>query len=107
RDRGGLAVVESLELTELGGALGEQVADPPDEAFTLVRLHRGPRPLVERTARRADGAVDVGGLAVRDVGEALAGGGIVRDERASGRGIDELAIDVQQFGAGEELTHSR
>src|SRR6185503_9334660 len=55
-----LAVVERLDLRDLDGVLLEQVGDPVDSRRALRRGHlRGPRPFLERLARRLHGPIDV------------------------------------------------
>ena len=64
----------------------------------------------ERGLRRRDGAVDVGGVAGGDGGEALLGGGVDHLERAAPGGRDPRTVDIEAVvlvheSAGYVTTH--
>ncbi len=103
RDRGGdvalgraegLAVVERLELGELGAVCLQQVGERVHQPAALRRRELSHRP-VERLAGRADGAVDVGGAGVGEGDDRLARGGIDGLERAPVGGLHGLTTDQQ------------
>ena len=103
RDGGGLAVVEGFELTELLGALVEDVADAPEQTLALVGLHARPRAVVECLARGADGAVDVGGVAAGDRCQRASVGGIDGFEGLTGCGGDPLTSDQHRSIGRDEI----
>ena len=92
-----LAVVQGLELGQLVDVrfdqVGELVHQPP--AVAGVGLAPGAR--VKRLPRRLDGAVDVGGVALGDLGDDLLGRRVDRGERLAAVAVDPLAVD-QQLG---------
>src|SRR5581483_8805696 len=88
-----LPVVERFELRELVGVLLDQVGDPEEEPLPIVRAPADPRPVVERAAGGADGALDVLGVALRNAGQHLAGRRVRRLERFPRGGVDPLPVD--------------
>ena len=71
-----LAVVERLDLGELLRVLLERVGERVHQPLAAGRGHRPPRARGERLACGGDGAVDVLGAAVGDLGDLAAGGGV-------------------------------
>src|SRR5271169_2073472 len=82
----------------------QQVGQPPDDLAPDRRGDRTPRPILERPPRGADGAVDVLGLTVRDVGDLLLGGRVGRHEGFAGGGLDPLPIDEQAACGADEVS---
>ena len=102
-----LAVVERLERCELVAVLEDEIADPVDDrarAPTGVIFVHGPG--VERGARGLDGAVDVLGVALGDVGEDVAGRRVVDVESLSGGGLHPVAADQHPPLRADELLGS-
>ncbi len=89
----GLAIIERLELRELLEVLQDQIADPPENSAALRRRQARPGTLVERLAGRRHGQIDVGLLAIGDMGDHLFGGGIEDLEGATGTGVLPTAAD--------------
>ena len=98
-----LAVVERFEFGEFLEVLLEQVAELPHQAAALGGLHAGPRAVVEGGAGGADGAVDVLGLSLGNVGHDLAGGGVVDGKGLAGRGEDEASADKHAMFLGDKI----
>ena len=61
-----LAVVDALDLGELGGIGIDQIGEFPQQRFTLRRQHVGPWALLERSARRSNRAIDIGLAGISD-----------------------------------------
>ena len=98
-----LAVVERLELGELVGVRFQEIAELPDQlARARPASMRRPRAAFERPPRRRDRAVDVGRVALRDVGDRLLGRRILDREGLAGHGVDPCAVDQQLLGLGEK-----
>jgi hypothetical protein len=94
RDRQRLAVVERLEHRELFEVLEHQVAQLVNDLAALTVRHLAPgRTVLERRARSAYRPVGVLGLAVRDRGENLLGGGVDAVERLARRRVHPLTVD--------------
>ncbi|CAB4925832.1 unannotated protein [freshwater metagenome] len=88
-----LAVVQGLQDRELPGPLLQQAGDPEQVLAAVGRAHRAPDP-GERPAGGADGAVDVGVGAHRDLAEHLLGRRVDRLQGGALAG-GELAVDEQ------------
>ena len=86
----------SSTLASMASATREQ------DALAVGRGQRRPRPMLDGLARGADGDVDVGGVALGDVGQGLAGGRVLGREPAAPRRVDEAAVD-EQAGAQVEV----
>jgi len=72
----------------------------------LGRRHAPPRAILERAARGAHGAIDVGLVARGDLGQRLFGGWIVGSERVARCCVDPLAVDQHLPRATlDELRH--
>jgi hypothetical protein len=102
RDLEGLAVVERFELRKFLGVLFEQVGEFPEEFAALGRRNSGPLAGVKSCACSFDGSIDVFFVACGDVGEDLAGRGIVgRESLARGR-FNPFSIDQELACLGYE-----
>ena len=105
RHRERLAVVEALELRELLGERFDAIGELPEQAPALGRIHAPPGARVECAPRGGDGALDVGGAALRDLRDRALLRRILDGEAAAvGRGR-EASIDQQAVLLGEEGLH--
>ena len=80
RDDERLAVVDRLDLGELGRVGLEQIGQLQEPALAIDRACRAPLARLERGARRLHGEVHVGGAGRRHGGHHLAGGGVAHVE---------------------------
>jgi len=91
-----LAVVDRLQHRELARALLDDPGDPVEVLRALGARELRPD-LVVGLAGGLDGAVDVGGVRLGDLGEHLLGGRVDRLEGGA-PAVDELAADEQAVG---------
>src|SRR5581483_9514405 len=91
----GLAVVHGLEHGETARVLLDLAREGVEIACALVTGER--LPCGQRAAGGFDGAVDVCGVTLRDLGEDFAGRGILRLE--AGRDLGPLTVDEVAEGA--------
>ncbi len=73
--------------------LFDQVGELPQHASALRGRHAGPRALVESPSRSAHGTIDIFGFCLGDVGDHIAGGGVVDRECLAGGRRDKTPID--------------
>ena len=92
-----LAVIERFELGQLVDVRFDQVGELVHQPPAVAGVHLAPGAGVERLSGRLDGQVDVGGVALGDVGDDLFGGRVDRLERLAALAVAPLAVD-QQLG---------
>jgi hypothetical protein len=79
----------------------DQVVHAQQQALALVGCPPAPVAFERATGRRRR-LVDVGGVALGNAGDDLAGGGIEGVEFLAGRGGEPLAADEQPLGSAQE-----
>ena len=89
----GFAGVAAFEFGERGQVLPDFVGKAEQNAASLLRGRGRPWAFFERGLRRGDGAVDVVGRGVGDLGDHFFGRGIVYREGLRGLARDPFAID--------------
>ena len=102
-----LAVVERLDLREFLGVRLQRVGERMHQPLAPGRWHRGPRAGRERLAGGRDGAVDVLGAALGDLGDLAARRGVDGGEGAPVGGLQALGADQQAVRLGDELARRR
>jgi len=101
------AVVQGLQAEQLAGVRADQVRDRAEHPDPLAGPGARPRALVERPARRAHGAVDVGRAGDRERGDLLAGGGMGVAPGAAVGGRGPLPVDQHEAVAETEFVAMR
>ncbi len=96
----GLAVVEGFEHRQLVEILFDQVGELVEKAAALAGVHLAPGAGVEGLTGGADGEIDIGFIALGDVGDDLTGGGVDGFEGFPADGADPFAVD-QHFGLAD------
>ena len=110
-----LAAVQRFERGELFGIFLDEVGQREHEVAAIGGVHRGPGTGFERPTRGGDGFINVGGCAGGNLGNHVAGRGVIRFELASLGGINPAAVDQQlrlmnggtSGGFQESLSHER
>ena len=92
-----LAVVEGFELGQLVDVRFDQVGELVHQPAAVAGVHLAPGAGVKRLAGGLDGQVDVGGVALGDLGDDFLGGRVDRRERLAALAVAPLAVD-QQLG---------
>eukprot|EP00760_Papus_ankaliazontas_P027766 PhM_4_TR3439/c0_g1_i2/m.94172 len=88
----GLSVVKGLERRQLLLVLLDKISQAKHQVAALRAVHELPL-LLESTASRTHGDVDVGLVTLGDVADLLAGGGVHDRELLARDGVDEATVD--------------
>ena len=91
RDR--LAALEDFDAREVLEVTADELGGPEQEARALRAGHRRPVAVLEGTASRRDGAVDVLGTGLRIRRDRVVMRGTAAREAPAGHGLDVLAVD--------------
>ena len=93
----GFAVVERFQSGQLRAMLFDKVGELVEQPAALGGAGLGPGAFLERLASGFDGEIDVGLIALGDLADGLAGGGIEGGEGFAGNAVEPFAADEQRL----------